>query len=88
MQRRLAVLETLPPAVAELSRLSSSIESLAYAASAARGRRSAAARRRRTAIAIAAIAMPIAVDQDVDRRAVAAVHERLVELVGGGVARG
>jgi hypothetical protein len=32
VRRRLAVLETLPPAVAELSRLASSIESLAYAA--------------------------------------------------------
>jgi hypothetical protein len=32
MRRRLAVLETLPPAVAELSRLASSIEALAYAA--------------------------------------------------------
>jgi hypothetical protein len=32
VRRRLAVLETLPPAVAELARLSASIESLAYAA--------------------------------------------------------
>jgi hypothetical protein len=32
VRRRLAVLETLPPAVAELSRLAHSIESLAYAA--------------------------------------------------------
>ena len=32
VRRRLAVLETLLPAVAELSRLASSIESLAYAA--------------------------------------------------------
>ena len=32
VRRRLAVLETLPPAVSELSRLASSIESLAYAA--------------------------------------------------------
>ena len=32
VRRRLAVLEALPPAVAELSRLASSIESLAYAA--------------------------------------------------------
>ena len=32
MRRRLAVLEALPPAVAELSRLSSSLEALAYAA--------------------------------------------------------
>jgi hypothetical protein len=41
---RLAVLETLPPAVAELSRLASSIESLAYAAL---GRQGPQARRRR-----------------------------------------
>ena len=32
MRRRLAVLEALPPAVAELSRLAGSIEALAYAA--------------------------------------------------------
>ena len=32
VQRRLEVLEALPPAVLELSRLSRSIESLAYAA--------------------------------------------------------
>jgi hypothetical protein len=32
VRRRLAVLEALPPAVAELSRLASSIEALAYAA--------------------------------------------------------
>jgi prefoldin subunit 5 len=32
LQRRLEVLEALPPAVLELSRLSRSIESLAYAA--------------------------------------------------------
>jgi hypothetical protein len=32
VRRRLAVLEALPPAVAELSRLAASIESLAYAA--------------------------------------------------------
>jgi hypothetical protein len=32
VRRRLAVLEALPPAVAELSRLAGSIESLAYAA--------------------------------------------------------
>jgi hypothetical protein len=32
VRRRLVVLETLPPAAAELSRLASSIEALAYAA--------------------------------------------------------
>jgi hypothetical protein len=32
IQRRLEVLETLPPAVLELSRLSRALESLAYAA--------------------------------------------------------
>jgi hypothetical protein len=44
VRRRLAVLETLPPAVAELSRLASSIESLAYAAL---GRQGPQVRRRR-----------------------------------------
>jgi hypothetical protein len=37
VRRRLAVLETLPPAVAELSRLANSIESLAYAALGSQG---------------------------------------------------
>jgi len=44
VRRRLAVLETLPPAVAELSRLAGSIESLAYAAL---GRQGPQVRRRR-----------------------------------------
>jgi len=46
IQRRLEVLESLGPAVLELSRLSKSIESLAYAAL---GREGPAVRRRRRA---------------------------------------
>ena len=46
IQRRLEVLETLGPAVLELSRLSSSLESLAYAAL---GREGPTVRRRRRA---------------------------------------
>jgi hypothetical protein len=46
IQRRLEVLETLGPAVMELSRLSASLESLAYAAL---GREAPRVRRRRSA---------------------------------------
>ena len=46
IQRRLEVLESLPPAVLELSRLSRSLESLAYTAL---GREGPVVRRRRRA---------------------------------------
>ena len=46
IQRRLEVLESLPPALLELTRLSGAIESLAYAAL---GREGPAVRRRRRA---------------------------------------
>ena len=46
IQRRLETLETLPPAVLELSRLTGALESLAYAAL---GREGPAVRRRRRA---------------------------------------
>jgi hypothetical protein len=46
IQHRLEVLETLPPALLELSRLSGALESLAYAAL---GREGPAIRRRRRA---------------------------------------
>ena len=68
----------------EISRLSSSLESLAYAALGREGPRSAAARSRRRDHERGDRDAD-RVDQHVDRRAVAPVHERLVELVGGGV---
>jgi hypothetical protein len=46
IQRRLEVLESLPPALLELTRLSGAIESLAYAAL---GREGPTVRRRRSA---------------------------------------
>jgi hypothetical protein len=46
IQRRLELLDALPPALMELSRLTSSLESLAYAAL---GREGPAVRRRRRA---------------------------------------
>ena len=78
MQRRLACWRRCRPRSQELSRLSRSIEALAYAALGREGPRHPAPARQ---IASAAIAMPIASISDVDRRAVAAVHEGLVELV-------